>query len=389
MNSLRLIISSTILICSVGFYIGTKVNNAFAKEAPIIQVKKKTPKGKIQAAILLDVSNSMDGLIDQAKAQLWNMVSVMGRATCEGEVPEIEIALYEYGRSSNDMSNGYIKQLSPFTSDLDELSKQLFTLTTEGGDEYCNTVVLTSLNNLKWSTTPNSYKVIFIAGNEEYNQGKDSWTLACAKAKEQGVIVNTIYCGPKAQGIKEHWNLGTECGQGSFTNIDQDAKQIEIATPYDDVLFSYNQQLNKTYIGYGAMSSKVAGIQVLDQTVAIQSRSAAVNRIAVKADKNVYKNDAWDMVDAQEKNKDFYKEVKKEALPDSLQTLKPEALKTFIETKTKQRSLIQDSIGLLAKKRAEFIRNAKKDDVKTATLETAIENIIKEQVTRFNMKIGE
>ena len=34
---------------------------------------------KIQAAILLDVSNSMDGLIAQAKAQLWNMVSVMGK----------------------------------------------------------------------------------------------------------------------------------------------------------------------------------------------------------------------------------------------------------------------------------------------------------------------
>ena len=37
---------------------------------------------KIQAAVLLDVSNSMDGLIEQAKAQLWNMVSVMGKAKC-------------------------------------------------------------------------------------------------------------------------------------------------------------------------------------------------------------------------------------------------------------------------------------------------------------------
>jgi hypothetical protein len=388
MNALRLIAIGAVLVGSAGFYIGTKQKESVAipiVEKPII----RAPKGKIQAAILLDVSNSMDGLIDQAKAQLWNMVSVMGRATCEGEVPEIEIALYEYGRSSNDRANGYIKQLSPFTTDLDELSKQLFTLTTEGGDEYCNTVVLTTLKDLKWANTPNTYKVIFIAGNEDYNQGSDTWTAACAKAKEQGVIVNTIYCGTKQQGIREHWNLGTECGQGSFTNIDQDAKQVEIATPYDDVLFSYNQQLNGTYIGYGAMSSKVAGMQVLDEVVVVQSRSAAAKRIAVKADKNVYKNDAWDMVDAQEKNKDFYKEVKKEALPDSLKALQPEALKIFIEGKTKQRAIIQDSIGLLAKKRAEFITNAKKDNVKTATLESAIENIIKEQVTRFNMKIGE
>ena len=39
----------------------------------------QAPAPKIQVAILLDVSNSMDGLIEQAKAQLWNMVSVMGR----------------------------------------------------------------------------------------------------------------------------------------------------------------------------------------------------------------------------------------------------------------------------------------------------------------------
>jgi hypothetical protein len=80
----------------------------------------------IQAAILLDVSNSMDGLIDQAKAQLWNMVSVMGKAKCNGLTPNIEIALYEYGRSTNDGTKGYVKQISAFTSDLDKLSKNLF-----------------------------------------------------------------------------------------------------------------------------------------------------------------------------------------------------------------------------------------------------------------------
>lgn len=55
---------------------------------------------KIQVAVLLDVSNSMDGLIEQAKAQLWNMVSVMGKAKCNEITPKIEIALYEYGRSN-------------------------------------------------------------------------------------------------------------------------------------------------------------------------------------------------------------------------------------------------------------------------------------------------
>src|SRR5437868_3808761 len=71
-----------------------------------------TTDPKIQVAILLDVSGSMGGLIDQAKAQLWNMVTVMGKAKCEAGNPKIEIALYEYGRSTNDAKAGFIRQIS-------------------------------------------------------------------------------------------------------------------------------------------------------------------------------------------------------------------------------------------------------------------------------------
>lgn len=71
------------------------------------QSAKQQPK--IQVAILLDVSSSMDGLIEQAKAQLWNMVSVMGKTTCNNVSPQIEIALYEYGRSNNNVKDGYVK----------------------------------------------------------------------------------------------------------------------------------------------------------------------------------------------------------------------------------------------------------------------------------------
>ena len=83
------------------------------------------PQPKIQAAILLDVSNSMDGLIEQAKAQLWNMVSIMGKAKCDAVTPQIEIALYEYGSPRNDVKQGYVKQVSAFTTDLDGLSGAL------------------------------------------------------------------------------------------------------------------------------------------------------------------------------------------------------------------------------------------------------------------------
>ena len=244
-------------------------------------IPKKPAQQKIQAAILLDVSNSMDGLIEQAKAQLWNMVSTMGKAQCaNNSTPQIEIALYEYGRSSNDVKDGYVKKINGFISDLDSLSQNLFKLTTNGGDEYCGQVIYTSLKELNWDAAPENYKVIFIAGNEDFLQGNLLYTKACAEAKDKGVIVNTIYCGDRMQGIREHWNLSAECGNGSFTNINQDAKIEDIPTPYDSLLFSYNDKLNGTYLTYGTNRVYFSANQATqDRLNTSMSKTAGIKRI--------------------------------------------------------------------------------------------------------------
>jgi hypothetical protein len=90
-------------------YLVLSFSSLLSHKAEIEASQKIKNSSKIQAAILLDVSNSMDGLIEQAKAQLWTMVNVMGKAKCNGETPQIEIALYEYGRDNNDLRKGYVK----------------------------------------------------------------------------------------------------------------------------------------------------------------------------------------------------------------------------------------------------------------------------------------
>ena len=247
MKRTNLLIAAAFLF--IGFFTFRSLSQVQEQQPP--QTNQSSSSQKIQVAILLDVSNSMDGLIDQAKAQLWNMVNTMGKATCNGAAPKIEIALYEYGRETNNAKEGFVKQLSGFSTDLDKLSNILFSLKTNGGDEYCGQVIYTSLNQLTWDNTPGNYKVIFIAGNEDFLQGNLNYKKACDLAKEKGVIVNTVYCGDRMQGLSEHWNVNDECGGGSFTNINQDAKIDEIATPYDDVILSLNDTLNNTYLYYG------------------------------------------------------------------------------------------------------------------------------------------
>ena len=352
----------------------------------------KPAEPKIQVAILLDVSGSMDGLIEQAKAQLWNMVNTLGKAKCDGSVtPKIEIALYEYGRSNNDVKAGYVKQINGFINDMDSLSENLFSLKTNGGDEYCGQVIYTSLQQLQWDAAPENYKVIFIAGNEDFLQGNLHYTKACTEAKNKGVIVNTIYCGDKMQGIREHWNLAGECGNGSFTNINQNAREEEIPTPYDSLLITMNGNLNSTYVSYGYAGASYAAKQSsMDQKNAAASKKQQMARIKTKANSKVYDNSKWDLVDANAIGNLEVVIADKNALPDSLKNKTKEEIKVIVEQKTKERALVNQQITELSAKRDAYIAEERKKMAAAKqenTLETEVEKIIKEQAKRYKMKI--
>ena len=133
----------------------------------------------IMIALLLDTSNSMDGLIDQAKSQLWKIVNEVAAAkTGDGKQPDIKIALYEYGNDGLSSFEGHIRQVSDLTEDLDVISEKLFSLSTNGGNEFCGQVIKMSLNQLAWSASNADLKMVFIAGNEPFSQGTVSYELA-------------------------------------------------------------------------------------------------------------------------------------------------------------------------------------------------------------------
>jgi hypothetical protein len=329
-------------------------------ESVISENKSVNNNPKIQAAILLDVSNSMDGLIGQAKNQLWNMVNVLSKVTCNGEMPQIEIALYEYGRPENNATDGYVKQITSFTNNLDSLYRMLTSLNTHGGEEYCGQVMYNSLTQLSWDSLSTSYKVIFIAGNESFLQGGLIYTEACKKAKEKGVIVNTIYCGNKEKGIAEHWNLGAECGNGSFTNIDQNAKEESIPTPYDSTLFVLNESLNQSYIYYGVEGyEKLQAMRQMDTVpdYDIKDINKSIGYVVVKSNKNLYNRAGWDLIDANEKDSTIIDNVDMTTLPDNLKNKNRKELKQIVKAKSEERSSIRKKITELNNQRPANLKN--------------------------------
>ncbi|HVJ45868.1 MAG TPA: vWA domain-containing protein, partial [Luteolibacter sp.] len=241
-----------------------------AKEDPKPGTDPRPDQNKVQIAILLDTSSSMDGLIDQAKSQLWKVVNTFTAAKRDGETPFVEVALYEYGNSGLSVANQYIRLVEPLGRDLDELSRELFALKTNGGEEYCGAVIQRSLSDLDWDKSKETYKVIFIAGNEPFTQGSVDARSACKEAISKGVIVNTIHCGNREEGIRGSWHDGAALAEGKYLVIDQDKAVAAIPAPQDKEIAELGIELNKTYIGYGGKREE----SKLKQTAADQDAAA-------------------------------------------------------------------------------------------------------------------
>ena len=324
---------------------------------------------KIQIAILFDTSGSMDGLIEQAKSTIWKIVNMASKMSDKGKTPRLEIALYDYGNDEIKVPN-WIRKRTDLISDLDSISGQLFSLKTNGGTEYCAAVIESSINDLKWSTNQEDLRLIYIAGNEPFNQGPIDYKKILKIAASKDIIVNTIYCGPYDQGVKEFWYDGALQTQGSYFNINSNDEIRHINTPYDKEIISVNDSLNKTYIGYGREGVYRANKQAEEDNNASSKGYAVMTERAEAKSKSNYKNANWDLVDGLEQGNVNLDSLRTEDLPEELKGKSKEEQRKYIENKKAERTKYQNKIGELSKKREEYIAeetkkinesNAKKD----------------------------
>lgn len=345
-------------------------------ETSTIEIPKMEENTKIQVALLLDTSNSMDGLIEQAKSRLWNIVNTLTTLKYAGKNPTIEIALYEYGNDGLSAEKNYIRQVTALTTDLDLISEKLFSLRTNGGSEFCGAVIQDATKELKWDDGKNNMKLVYIAGNEAFNQGGINYKDAITTAVKNNIYVNTIFCGNHDEGIKLLWKDGADVAQGKFFNINSNQTVQYIATPYDTKINECNIQINNTYISYGHQGAAKKRNQAVQDKNAESISGANSAERAVSKSKAAYTNTEWDLVDKVKEDKEAISKIKEEELPAELKGKSIPEIKAIVAEKTKEREAIQKEIAELAKKRQDYITaEAKKQNTKD-DLGNAISNSI-------------
>ncbi len=359
-----------------------------AAQEPAQEAAPAAPE--IQMAILLDTSNSMDGLINQTRTQIWKIVNQFAIAKQDGREPNLQVALYEYGNSRLPAAEGYLRMVTPLTDDLDRLSEALFGLKTNGGQEYCGQVIDTAIRELQWSKSDKALKCIFIAGNEPFTQGPINFREACQAAIDRGVTVSTIYCGPQAVGVNTKWKEGSQLADGSFMSIDQNQTVVDIKTPQDAKLVELSKRINTTYVAYGNAKKREQFAQnqvAQDANAATSGQNAAANRALFKAS-GLYKNYTWDLVDAHCQGKIKIEDLKDEDLPKELRKLDLKGRIAYIEAKSKERKAIQAEVKQVNVVREKFLVEARKKLAADSgnSIDAAIVKSVRDQAAKKNFR---
>ncbi len=345
---------------------------ATATTAAADTVAPNDTRRDVDLVIALDVSGSMEGLIDSAKQRLWDITNELARAR---PLPNLRVAILSYGSPRYGEQSGFGRLDLPFTTDLDAVSQTLFAFQTDGGEEYVSRAIQTSLDRLQWSQHTDALQVLFVAGNESAEQDPQiSVASATAAAARRGIVVNAIYCGNDHDADARGWRQVAAGTNGLYASIDQQAAAVaNVATPFDESLAALNAELNGTYIAVG-----VAGERARENLVA-QDRNAAAMSPAAAASRTVTKGGAlyraeWDLVDAVQAGKSVA-EVRADELPAELQPLSVEEREAYVREKAEQRADLQQQIGALAAQRSQYLAEQAKD---TSGLDAAIVEQIRE-----------
>ena len=304
----------------------------------------------VDLVLCLDASGSMDGLIDAAKRKLWDVVSLLAQARPN---PRLRVALYRYGMSGLDEQR-HIERLVPLTDDLDQVYEKLVAVTTDGGDEFVGGVVHRALEDLDWSKDGNALRVLYVAGNESADQDQSHpFRAVCASARQEGVIVNAIYCGEDTPGgDAAAWREVAQQGGGAYVAIDMQGT-IQVQAPQDEQLTRLSGELNGTYLPYGRDGARGCENQKAQDSNAAGAESAA-SRAQAKGS-SLYWNGSWDLVDARAAEGFDWAKIAEADLPEALKGKTVAEREAVIAGLAAKRKELQGRIQALGVERQKFV----------------------------------
>ena len=122
-----------------------------------------------------------------------------------------------------------------------------------------------------------------------------------------------------------------------------------------------------------------------DENALASSPGVMVQRSAAKASVQ-YKNESWDLVDAEGTGKVKVAEMKKDDLPEKMKKMNPKEREKYLKNMLKKREELKLKIKELKKNRDKYVLNKRKEISGKDSLDSAIISAIKEQAKKKDFK---
>jgi len=343
---------------------------------------------RIQLALLLDVSSSMDGLIAQSNSQFWSVVNFLSQARRHGQAPVVEVAIIAYGNPFFQPPH-YHRIIAGLTNDVDSLTAGLFSLQTGGGDEYCGAAIRLALDSLDWSEAERDFRVIFIAGNESFAQGPVAYQEVCNQLRAKDIRLNTVYCGFDAEGRAHGWTDAAQSGGGRYVNIDQNEPLSQAETPYDGKILDLYRQYRQTSLFYGPDQELHRNrLRELDGNAYRFGNAYFRQRVLFKM-KTPEDRSTYDLIDAYEQDPKILERLSPNELPLELQEKSAEMIRRQVFIRSHKRAVLADALRLYAEKVEEYFEVISRSDTEEKTIGDVIRAAVQEQAEEKGFRWGE
>jgi len=348
---------------------------------------------KVQVVFALDATGSMSGLIGTAKEKIWSIASSFAQDT----TTQVEVGLVFY----RDRGDEFVTKQIHLSRDLDDIYEQLMTITADGGGdgpESVNQGLNEAVTLMQWSTDTTVFKSIFLVGDyQPHMDYRDDvkYMVSCGIAKEKDIIINTILMGNNPVAHKV-WMEIANCSGGAFLQVDMNANNLVVTTPYDDKMADVSSKMDDTRIYYGSEEQKQKQETKKTQSTKLKAElsSATAARRAeynsnTKSGKDAYIGDHELVNDYKSKKIDLQK-IPSTQLPDALQKMNGVQREKYLDSLTTQRELLQQEMNVLITQRKSYIeeelKKKKKEEV-DESFDKKVYDHVKKQAAKKNIEM--
>lgn len=241
-----------------------------------------TRRPLVQLALILDIGPNSNGLIYQARTELYTVANELLLNRKGNEIPIVQFAVIRGSSHSARIVSRFSVNYDAIVSSLDR---------TSGGASHIqgDHALALAINRLQWSPYPEDLKYIIMAGSGRLNLSRHALTTTCDQAVRKGIQVHTLYTGAYAMGVQHGWAQIALHSGGCYSTISTTGRLKLEPTEFNPELQSLTKELLNTYrLRADSHRSLWAHQEHLQKLVKRLSQETAIQRIITKAIKGRY-----------------------------------------------------------------------------------------------------